>query len=262
LNVSKQWVFVLTARFRIYAEIMSKRFLALTYVVALHAALALVLWKSDFLQRVGLHLGITQTWPHYHSMVYYHVAQDPQVPAGAVIFIGDSLTQGLLVSEVTPLGVNYGIGGDNVGGAIQRVPHYKSLAKASAVVLAIGINDLSWRDDDRVLADYERLLATVPPGPRIIVSALLPVVSPTEAIRLENAPDRLAAFNARLRVLAEARGAFFLDAGPALADASGMLRAEYHVGDGLHLNAAGYAIWTSHLRQAVQASFQRQASST
>lgn len=232
---------------------MTKRSLALLYIVALHAALALVIWKSDFLQRVGLHLGLSQTWPHYHAMLGYHAAQDPQVPDGAVIFIGDSLTQGLLVSEVTPRGVNYGIGGDNVAGALQRVPRYKSLAKASAVVLAIGINDLPWRDDDRVLADYERLLAAIPKGPRVIVSALLPVASPTEAIKLPDAPTRLASFNARLRALAEARGAFFLDAGPALADATGALRSDYHGGDGLHLNAAGYAIWASHLRQAVQA---------
>lgn len=233
---------------------MKKTIVFWIYFLGLHILLVFVIWKSDFIQRVGLHLGVVQTWPHYRAMVGYHAAQDAQVPAGSVVFLGDSITQGLLVSEVTPVGVNYGIGGDNVEGVINRIPRYSSLSKASGIVLAIGVNDLSWRDDDRILADYARLLQALPRGPRVLVCAILPVAQPTEAIRLPDAERRIPALNDRLRKLAAAHQAAFVDAGPALSDDRGRLGNAFHGGDGIHLNAAGYAVWAKALREALASS--------
>jgi lysophospholipase L1-like esterase len=225
----------------------------LFYVLLLHAALALVLWKSDFLQRVGLHLGISQTWPHYHTMMMYYGWMDASIPDQAVLFLGDSITQGLAVTAVSPNSVNLGIGGDNVAGVADRVPRHTALARASTVVLAVGINDLPWRDDATILADYARALDAMPKGPRVIVSAVLPVASPTPAIKLPEAEARIAAFNQKLQDLAKSRGALFIDAGPKLTGTPGRLRDDYHLGDGLHLSPAGYQIWIKALRDAVAA---------
>ena len=48
-------------------------------------------------------------------------------------------------------------------------------------------------------------------------------------------------------------GSRWVDAGPRLADAAGQLRAEFHDGDGLHLNSAGNAVWIAELRAALAA---------
>jgi len=129
---------------------MKKRF-TITYLIGIHLFLAVVLLKSDFNDRVehkfGIHTAaqspeITQ---HFHRMLHYHKRMDGNVPEGSVIFIGDSITQGLCVSAIASPAVNYGIGSDTTVGILQRLPYYNSIKRASAVVLAIGINDIRRR---------------------------------------------------------------------------------------------------------------------
>jgi lysophospholipase L1-like esterase len=59
--------------------------------------------------------------------------------------------------------------------------------------------------------------------------------------------ERIAAFNARLRALAERRGARFLDVNPALADARGQLDRRLTL-DGVHVTGEGYRRWAEALR--------------
>ena len=87
---------------------MKKR-IAITYLIGIHVFLAVVLLKSDFINRVERKLGIhiaTQSpeiTEHFHRMLRYHKRMDGNVPEGSVIFIGDSITQGLCVSAMNPL---------------------------------------------------------------------------------------------------------------------------------------------------------------
>lgn len=69
----------------------------------------------------------------YRQMTSFQSRIDQNSPPRAIYFIGDSQIQGLAVSAVTPLAINYGIGNDTTAGVIKRIPLYNSLNTAKAV---------------------------------------------------------------------------------------------------------------------------------
>ncbi len=223
------------------------------YGVVLHLALALVLIKSDFLQRVNSHLGglPPELSKHYYSMLGYQSRMDGQVPDGAVVFIGDSLTQSLAVSNISPNAFNYGIGSDTTLGVLQRLEVYRSLARAETVVLAIGVNDLKRRDPDAIIENYQSILQRLPKQAAVVISALHPVDEKMRSSLQTN--RRIQQVNQGLRKLADASATrAYCDITPQLAGADGNLKPAYHVGDGIHLSAAGYALWTAGLKAAIE----------
>ncbi len=244
---------------------MKKR-LMYAYVFFLHVLLGLVLLKSDFSQRIGRKLGVNSqincrlsfTGDNFQrSMLYYHSRMDGNVPRNSVIFIGDSITQGLCVSAVVSPSVNYGIGGDTTAGVLDRIETYTSIQKADAIVIAVGINDMGVRSDDEIMRNYARLVTQVPPNIPLIFSAILPINEKRCAREWFGGTcglnDRLKSINVRLQKLTMASSRIcFVDAGPSLVDARGNLSDEFHDGDGVHLNAKGNSIWIQHLRTAIE----------
>jgi len=232
-----------------------KKGFAVTYLVCIHIVVVVVLLKSDFLDRVERKLGTFQTatrpeiTEHYRTMLRYQIRMDGSVPEKAVIFIGDSITQGLSVSAVSPLSVNYGIGGDTTFGVLQRLPLYKSIGRASAVVLAIGINDIKRRSNDDIIRNYKKIIEQIPKRTPVVLSAVLPVDEKSRDEWHGRNQARTKELNLSLKKLAIAEDrVFFVDATPRIIDGSGNLAVEYHEGDGIHLNSRGYAIWIDVLR--------------
>ncbi len=224
----------------------------IAYLIVLHLALALVLMKSDFLQRVERHFGglPPELSEHYHHMLAYHRRIDKQVPAGAVIVIGDSITQSLAVSNIADNSFNFGIGSDTTYGVLQRLHTYQSLDKAETIVLAIGVNDLKRRDPDEIIQNYTHILAMLPPSAKVIISALHPVDDRIQGELRSN--QRIRQVNRGLKQLADTSEQWlYSDTTDMLSDSDGNLKAFYHEGDGIHLSAAGYALWTQALRNAI-----------
>ena len=159
---------------------MKKR-ITIIYLIGIHLLLAVVLLKSDFIDRVQTKLGIQQSGlsaeitPHFHRMLRYHKRMDGNVPDGSVVFIGDSITQGLCVSAITCPSVNYGIGSDTTLGVLQRLQDYRSIDRASAVLLAIGINDMKRRSNDEIFENYRLIIEQIPKTTPIVFSAVLPL---------------------------------------------------------------------------------------
>jgi len=233
--------------------------ITVTYLIGIHILLAIVLLKSDFIDRVEHKLGIHQAvaspeiTDHFHRMLRYHRRMDGNVPERAVIFIGDSITQGLCVSAVTPLSVNYGIGSDTTFGVLQRLPDYKSIERASAVVLAIGINDIRRRSNDEIIENYRTIIGQIPKTTPIVLSAMLPLDEESRDEWQGRNQSRIRDLNSSIENLATADNRlFFVDAGPLLVDASGNLADKYHDGDGVHLNSEGNTIWIDALRAGIK----------
>jgi lysophospholipase L1-like esterase len=148
-------------------------------------------------------------------------------PVDLVMF-GDSLTDQGRWDELLGLKVaNRGVGGDTVKMAAQRV----HTLPPGPVYIMLGINDLNWlqRPHDRVLADYDALLASLK-GRKIVVQSVLG----PEGLGL---PE----FNASLKALAERHGADFLDLTPQLGYP---LKPTY---DGIHLTGDGYRLWAKQI---------------
>ncbi len=227
------------------------------YLAVLHAALLLMCWKTDILPRCGRRLGLLPPLPpaataqdHYQRMVKFYDWMDGSVPQSSVLFLGDSLVQGLCVSAVTPDGVNYGIGGDTVGGLLHRLGHYRSLSRCRAVVLQVGVNDFSASSNAEIVRDYTRLLEAI--SLPVVVCGVLPVD--------ERDRPLFAGYNTRIRELNHVlqqlcqtnRQRVFIDTTSRLTNETGQLASPYHVGDGIHLSPDGYQVWIYDLRQALE----------
>lgn len=190
---------------------------------------------------------------HYRRMIVYHKYMDGNVPDGAVLFIGDSITQGLCVVAVHDKAVNYGIGSDTTLGVLERLPAYRSMERAAAVVIAIGVNDLSRRDNNAILENYKKIMAAVPPDIPLLFSAVLPLDDRNKP-DAEKRNERICELNQGLKALCAGEGqCIFLDSTPSLVDDTGNLDPAYHTGDGVHLNMAGYILWIRDLRGKLDA---------
>lgn len=234
-----------------------RRRLLVTYVAFVHAILLLVVVKPDLVARFENRLGFRsetaqpEITDHFRRMMRYHERIDGSVPDGAVVFIGDSHTQGLCADAVIMPSVNYGIGSDTTVGVLSRLPKYCCLKRASAVVLAIGINDMKWRDNAAILANYKNILQALPSECPIVVSALFPVdATALKDPRFSN--TRVREFNQALDGLCGTDWrCVFVDVSSKLADEGGSLSKGLQDGDGVHLNNDGYQLWIEALRDAL-----------
>jgi lysophospholipase L1-like esterase len=162
---------------------------------------------------------------------------DASVPAGAAIFLGDSITQGLATAAVAPYSVNYGIGSATTGELLDNLPVYKSLRRAGAVFLLIGINDIGRGQTIGLEGRLQAIADAIPAGVPLVWSAIMPAYvdrADPEAIRQAN--------RAIARTCAARPGCVYVDTG-ALSDAA-------LFSDGVHPNTAGYAVWIGALRDA------------
>jgi lysophospholipase L1-like esterase len=176
---------------------------------------------------------------------------DENVPDNSVIFIGDSITQGLAVSAVANPSVNYGIGGDTTVGVLKRVQSYASLDRASVVVIAVGINDFSYRSNEKIFDNIKSIVKKLPISIPIVISAILPI---DEKIIKEwsGYNSRIVMLNSKVKDFTDkSNRLFFVDIGDALVDNKGNFSDKYHVGDGLHLNSRGNDIWIGALQEVI-----------
>jgi lysophospholipase L1-like esterase len=146
--------------------------------------------------------------------------------------------------------VNRGISGQTTPQMLVRLrPDVLSHSPKAIVVLA-GTNDIAGNTGPMTDEDIEQNLAAIAElsaarGVKVVLAGILPVSDyhqkPDVIPQVVRRPmTRIAAVNAWLRQYAADHGHVYLDYAPAVADARGMLRAEFSEDD-LHPNAKGYA---------------------
>lgn len=166
--------------------------------------------------------------PFWESVMGFHQQADRHQPAGAGVFLGDSLTQGLAVQAVAPGAINYAAGGLATEDLLRYLPKLKAVKSARVVVLTIGTNDLL-----RGTPGLEDRLARIAAG--IDAQLVWHAIPPSDRF------DPSAA-NATIRRLCAERGrCVYVET----AFEPGDFR------DGVHLNATGFAKWIASLRGAV-----------
>jgi lysophospholipase L1-like esterase len=164
----------------------------------------------------------------------------------AVVVLGDSIVEASTLPRSAcghPI-VNAGFGGASTGSGLgEMLKQAIGNKRAAMVVVALGSNDAAIPESvERYRSNYRSLLSEV--------AALTPrhaiVAIPPPEVGLEEAKKVSVAvidsYNAALPGLAEAAGATFI-ALPAMPAA--------HTLDGLHLNAAGYAVWDQAILQGI-----------
>lgn len=165
----------------------------------------------------------------------------------AVVFVGDSITEGGLWSEWLP-GVdviNRGISGNTTQDILDRMPHIVSV-KPDKLFLMIGVNDLNKRLGAAVaLANYTKLFDLIDaqlPHAEVYIQSVLPVNALWPLIDNTHIPT----LNAALVRHADERGYQYIDLHFAFADAEGTLKSDLS-NDGIHLLAPGYRLWRSKI---------------
>lgn len=176
-------------------------------------------------------------------------AQSEEQDKGAVVFLGDSITQGWksLATDFPGLKVaNRGISGDTTRGVLFRLKEDVIDVEPKAVVLLIGTNDIGLGASPDLVAQNIRAilnnLRNSQSKPPVIVCKVMP------ADPSNNRPaDKIQRLNALVDQLVDADPIFSrLDTYTIFANEQGNAnKAEFP--DLLHPNAAGYAKWTEAL---------------
>jgi lysophospholipase L1-like esterase len=184
-----------------------------------------------------------------------------------VVFFGDSITDnwskagygGFFAGRPY---LNRGIGGQTTSQMLLRfAPDVIALGPDVVVILA-GTNDIAGNSGPVRLEVVEQNLATMAElaklhGIRVVLASLLPVADDKhdpDGRPLLRTPDRppvkIRALNAWMEDYARRHGHVYLDYFSAVADASGLLKPDLN-NDGLHPNAAGYAVMAPRAEQAI-----------
>jgi lysophospholipase L1-like esterase len=202
------------------------------------------------------------------------------VPAGRVVFMGDSITDFWNLEQYFPGKpyVNRGIGGQTTPQMLVRMyPDVIELTPAAMVVLA-GTNDIARNTGPETAEMIQQNIMAMTElaqhhGIKVVVCAVLPV-SDYPFLRSQNAPPPAAGpggrggqrankmtdshpavdilkMNAWMKNYASSVGAAYADYYTATVDEKGWLKDAYST-DGLHPNADGYKVMTNIVNEAIQ----------
>lgn len=195
------------------------------------------------------------------NMLYW---QAHQLPPGQLVFLGDSLTEGLLVFPAGGLQpFNAGVMGANVNWWLDNIRAVMGLAKPGHVLVALGVNDAhaardeaaleafvaEWRGKYATLLDEIQAVGAVP-----VVATVLPLAQTEHARDVAAKNGMVARFNAVLRDVAAGRGLSLVDCAAAMAP-EGSLDPALTMVDGVHLSREGYARWRGCLQEGLRAHF-------
>ena len=196
----------------------------------------------------------------FHNSYYdcRRAAHDQEgIPAGSVVFIGDSITEqgwwDMLFKQRNI--VNRGIGGDNTFGILDRLPDILA-ARPTKIFLMAGINDLSGGQSvDTIVGNIGRMADMIHeavPECRLYIQSVLPISTKRLAYDyIKGHNPKVAQINVRLAELCAEKaggGCTFVDVASLLSDADGELRTDL-TKDGTHLHPAAYRIWADHLKK-------------
>jgi len=238
----------------IFGSYSARKWVTVSYLIVLHVVAASLI-VTDFIPKVKVSMGLGATVeltpnPHVPDMIRYHQWMDESVPDKAAIFVGDSITEGLATAAIAPYSVNFGIGGENTAQFIDAIPTYRSLARASVIFLAIGINDIinSEQDMKTGLNDrFRKIVKMLPEKTPLVWSAVMPVRR--KGILLSDITDA----NNMIKTSCEKRGnCTYVDTWRFLADRNGKMIDRFFLDDGVHLSPEGYRAWIAELKQAMQ----------
>jgi lysophospholipase L1-like esterase len=179
--------------------------------------------------------------------------------AGVIVFTGSSSIRfwDTLANDMKPLEViNRGFGGSQIAHVNRYASRIVIPYQPRAVVLYAGENDLSWpwtKTPEQVFADFRQFVGIVHtqlPATWIYYVSIKPsILRRRKWQKLKETNKLIAAYiGTQPRVQ-------FIDVEEAMLDAHGNTRSELFGWDGLHMNAKGYAVWTSIIKPILLSRF-------
>jgi lysophospholipase L1-like esterase len=175
-------------------------------------------------------------------------------PKDAVLFVGSSSIRLWDLKESFPdrRTINRGFGGSEIADSVRYAKRIVIPYRPRVVVFYAGDNDIAGgKSPQRVLADFKQFVELVHgelPKTKIIYIGIKPSIKRWTLI------DRIREANRLIRqhvAAEESDKLVFLDIERPMLGDDGKPRAVFLQDDGLHLNQAGYKIWTKLLRDEI-----------
>ncbi len=166
------------------------------------------------------------------------------VSKGAIIFLGNSITEGGRWSELFPGKniLNRGIGGDITSGVLARMDEIVR-HEPSKLFICIGTNDLAFGvENEVVIANYRSIIEKVKkssPQTVIYVQSVFPV---GKSPFLPHRNEKISPLNGEIKKMCSEMGVAYLNIHDAFTDNEGYLDSRY-TNDQLPLTGAGYLVW-------------------
>ena len=185
----------------------------------------------------------------------------PAAGEGRVVFFGDSITEAWPLERDFPGKpyVNRGISGQTTSQLLLRLHEDVIDLGAHAVVILAGTNDIAGNTGPISLQEIEENYEAMAElaranGLRVVFSSILPVHNHTPGSE-ENfeprPPEKIVTLNRWLERYCRANGLVYLDYFSAMVDEHGLMRRKL-ADQGLHPNAAGYAVMTPLAARAIE----------
>lgn len=195
---------------------------------------------------------------YYDLKCASYAVQNANLAEGQIVFIGDSITDLYALDKYyadLPRAVyNRGIGGDTTEGVLKRLDVSLFDIKPSAVVLMIGTNDVNAkRENEDILYTYRQIVNRIRielPDAELYCMSIIPQGKGLEvhgAVDVDLSTEKILALNPEIQSIAEEKGGVYVDLFPLIADENNHLIENYS-DDALHLNDAGFEIWTEILK--------------
>ena len=185
-------------------------------------------------------------WEKY--IARFEAADKKQMPQpDGVLFIGSSSIRMWKTLEQDFPGlpvINRGFGGSQIADSNHFAGRIVHPYKPRQIVLYAGDNDVAGgKSPETVLADFQQFLKTVRaklPKVRVSFIAIKPSLSRWKL------SGKMAMANSLVRdACGKDKRMDYIDIWQPMLDDNGKPRPDLFLGDGLHLNAKGYALWTS-----------------
>ena len=174
-------------------------------------------------------------------------------PKNAIVFVGDSITDGNEWSEWPGCErcVNRGISSDISAGVLARLDDILA-AKPAKIFLMIGVNDVSRGiSPENVITNYREFVRRTKassPKTKIYLESVLPTNNTFRKFA-ENIDVNIKILNGAMQKMAEKDSAVtYVDLNTPFSDADGKLNKSL-TNDGLHLVGDGYVLWMKILRE-------------
>lgn len=199
---------------------------------------------------------------YYDAKCASYAVQNTNLAKGQIVFIGDSITDLYVLDDYyndLPLAVyNRGIGGDTTEGVLKRLKVSLFDIKPSKVVLMIGTNDVNGkRPNDEILYTYRQIVNKIRielPDADLYCMSIIPQGKALEdytSVDVDLSTEKILELNPEIKKIAEEKGATYIDLFSHVADENNLLIERYS-DDAIHLNAAGFEVWTSLLKPKLE----------
>jgi lysophospholipase L1-like esterase len=185
--------------------------------------------------------------------------QPPAAGEARVVFMGDSITDswGRNYGQFFPGKpyLNRGISGQTTPQMLVRFRPDVINLQPKAVVILAGTNDISGNTGPESLEDIQNNLQSMVDlaranGIKVVMASVMPVCDYIRPQTARRPPEKIVALNQWIQTYASKNGIVYLDYYSAMLDDKKMLKQDLTY-DGLHPNAAGYAVMGPLAQQAI-----------